>query len=267
VADNLKLYVLALQVSTSKMGMMYGIAGMSCLIVGYWVDQNYTYEEGLWLIAASMGPGIVVGLYSALSVEIVTLPELVGAYNGFGGLAAALEGIGLYLDPNARNFIRGGNLVAEQTDAMLWVQAIALILSIVIGMMTFTGSFVACAKLHGTIASKPRVIPFRWAVTVFLFAAMTVFGSLAFSGGNRGWNDREVGIWYIMVVAVLSSLYGIIAVMAIGGGDMPVSICLLNSLSGFSTSAAGFMLSNKALVVSGAFVGCSGIILTIVMCM
>ena len=248
------------------MGMLYGIAGMTCLIAGYWADATYTFDHGVWLIAASMAPGIVFGLWSAMSVEITGLPELVGAYNGFGGLAAALEAVGLYLDPDATNFVRGGNVIVEQTSAMLWVQAIALVLSIIIGMMTFTGSMIACAKLHGNIASKPRIVPFRWGVTALLFIAMALFGTLSFTGGQT-WNDRGLGITFIVIVAVLASLYGIIAVMAIGGGDMPVSISFLNSLSGFSTSAAGFMLSNKALVVSGAFVGCSGIILTLVMCM
>jgi NAD/NADP transhydrogenase beta subunit len=248
------------------MGMLYGMAGMACLIIGFWVDETYTYDDGRWLIAASMAPGIIVGLVSAVSVEITTLPELVGAYNGFGGLAAALEGIGLYLDPNAANFVRDGKVIATQTDAMLWVQAIALILSIVIGMMTFTGSFVAVLKLHGNIASKPRIVPFRWLVTLILIFAMALFGTLSFTNGQT-WNDRGLGLAFICIVAVLASIYGIIAVMAIGGGDMPVSISFLNSLSGFSTSAAGFMLSNKALVVAGAFVGCSGIILTMVMCM
>jgi NAD/NADP transhydrogenase beta subunit len=121
------------------MGMLYGIAGMTALIVGYWVDETYTYDDGRWLIAASMAPGIIFGIWSALSVEITGLPELVGAYNGFGGLAAALEGIGLYLDPNAKNFVREGRSQSSQTDEMLWVQAIALVLSVVIGMMTFTG--------------------------------------------------------------------------------------------------------------------------------
>jgi NAD/NADP transhydrogenase beta subunit len=162
--------------------------------------------------------------------------------------------------------VRGGEKIVEQTNAMLWVQAIALVCSIIIGMMTFTGSMIACFKLHGNIASKPRIVPGRWFVTLFLFGAMIVLGALSFSGGQT-WNDRKLGITFIILVAVLAGIYGIIAVMAIGGGDMPVSISFLNSLSGFSTSMAGFMLSNKALVVAGAFVGCSGIILTLVMCM
>jgi NAD/NADP transhydrogenase beta subunit len=127
------------QVHTSKMGILYGIGGMIALIAGYWIDETYTYDDGRWLIAASMAPGIIFGIWSALSVEITGLPELVGAYNGFGGLAAALEGIGLYLDPNAKNFVREGISLGPQTDEMLWVQAIALVLSVVIGMMTFTG--------------------------------------------------------------------------------------------------------------------------------
>lgn len=247
------------------MGMFYGIIGMALLIIGYWCNTNYVSGSATWLIAVSMAPGIVCGMWSALSVEFTGLPELVGAYNGFGGLAAALEGIGLYLDPRATYVVRGGEIVGQQTNAMLWVQAIALCLSVIIGCMTFTGSLVAVLKLHGTIASKPRVIPCRLAVTVLMFVAMIVFSALSFTAGQT-WNDRTTGIAYITIVAALASAYGFVFVMAIGGGDMPVSISFLNSLSGFSTSCAGFMLSNKALVVSGAFVGCSGIILTMVMC-
>jgi len=252
-------------VDTSKMGMIFGMVGMAVLVAGYWADEAYTYDDGRWLIAVSMAPGILLGLSSALSVQITSLPELVGAYNGFGGLAAALEGIALYLDPQAKNFLRGGHFIDEKTSAMLWVQAIALVLSIVIGMMTFTGSMIACLKLHGTIASKPRVVPYRSIITLLLFIAMALFGTLSFTGG-QDWNDRVLGVTFIIIVALLASVYGIIAVMAIGGGDMPVSISFLNALSGMSTSAAGFMMSNEALVVSGAFICCSGIILTLVMC-
>lgn len=253
------------KVSTSKMGMLYGMAGMTALIVAYWANEAYTYDNGIWLVAVSMAPGIAIGLASAFGVAMTSLPEMVGAYNGLGGLAAALEGIGLYLDPNAIHLVRYGQPQDKQTDPMLWVQGIALVLSIVIGMMTFTGSMVAVGKLNGTIASKPRVIPCRALFTLGIFAAMAVFGALAFAGDPR-WNDRDDGLAYLLVVTVLAAVEGVTAVMAIGGGDMPVSISFLNSLSGFSTSAAGFMLSNKALVVSGAFVGCSGIILTMVMC-
>jgi NAD/NADP transhydrogenase beta subunit len=80
-----------------------------------------------------MAPGIIIGLMSAYFAKMTDLPELVGAYNGLGGLAAALEGIGLYLDPSATQFVRGGDNLGPQTEAMLWVQSIALILSIVIG--------------------------------------------------------------------------------------------------------------------------------------
>jgi NAD/NADP transhydrogenase beta subunit len=169
-------------------------------------------------------------------------------------------------DPLAEYIIRDGEIKAKQTNAMLWVQAIALLCSIIIGMMTFTGSMIACFKLRGTIPSKARVIPCRWGVTLLLFVAMIVFGVFSFTGGQT-WNDRGLGLAFICIVAALAGIYGVVAVMAIGGGDMPVSISFLNSLSGFSTSMTGFMLSNKALVVSGAFVGCSGIILTLVMCM
>ena len=239
---------------------------MLALILGYWLDTAYTFDHGSWVIGACMAPGLILGLVSALSVEMTGLPELVGAFNGLGGLAAALEGIALYLDPNATEFVRGGVNLYKQPEAMLWVQAIALILSIVIGSMTFTGSCVAVMKLHGTIASKPRIPPFRWIVTFLMVLIIVVCSVLAFTGGNRTWNDRDDGLAMIMIVTFVSSVWGVIGVLAIGGGDMPVSISFLNSLSGFSTSAAGFMTVNKALVVSGAFVGCSGIILTLVMC-
>lgn len=248
------------------MGMLYGIVGMCLLMAAYWADVTYTYDDGVWLVAASMAPGAIAGVWTSYAVDMTGLPEMVAAYNGFGGLAAALTGYGLYLDPESTMLIRHGVAVLDrQSDPMLWVQAIALVLSIVIGMMTFTGSFVAMFKLNEMLASKARVIPFRGPITLLMFALMAVFGSLAFSD-SPGWNNREMGITYLTLVGVISSIYGIVAVMAIGGGDMPVSIAFLNSLSGFSTSATGFMMSNKALVVAGAFVGCSGIILTLVMC-
>ena len=196
------------------MGMLYGIAGMIALIAAYWIDETYTYDDGYWLIAASMGPGALLGLWSAQAVAMTSLPEMVGMYNGFGGLAAALTGYGLYLDPTATYLVREGESVIKQTDAMLWVQAIALILSVVIGMMTFTGSCIAVLKLRGTLASKPRVIPARAANSVLMFAIMAVFGSLTFV---EGWNDRSLGLAYLCIVGFVAALYGVVSVIAIGG--------------------------------------------------
>lgn len=270
VTAGLTCFILCLmglgKVPTARMGICYGVIGMSCLIAGFWADSTYTYDHGLWLIAVSIAPGVVIGIASAISVEITSLPQLVGAFNGLGGLAAALEAIGFYLDPNAIYFNRGGINDAMKSDDFLFVQAVALILSIVIGMMTFTGSMVAVAKLSTIIASKPRTPPCRWVITLLIIVGIIGASVMTFMGGEKSWNDRYIGFICMMIVTGLSGLYGILAVLAIGGGDMPVSISFLNSLSGFSTSAAGFMLSNKALVVSGAFVGCSGIILTLIMC-
>ena len=196
------------------MGMLYGIAGMSALIAAYWIDDAYTYDDGYWLIAASIGPGAVLGLWSAAAVAMTSLPEMVGMYNGFGGLAAALTGYGLYLDPTATYLVREGDLQVKQTDAMLWVQAIALILSVVIGMMTFTGSVIAVLKLRGTLASKPRVIPMRAVNSVLMMVVMAVFGALTFVAG---WNDRGAGLAYLCIVGAVAALYGVVSVIAIGG--------------------------------------------------
>lgn len=118
------------------MGILYGIAGMAALIGGFWGSSSYTYGTGIWLVAVSMAPGALAGVWSAYAVAMTGLPEMVGAYNGFGGLAAALTGIGLYLDPDATNLVRGVNgqavVIGPLSSPALWVQAIALILSIVI---------------------------------------------------------------------------------------------------------------------------------------
>lgn len=194
------------------MGMMYGLVGMTCLVAAYWIDSAYTYGTGVWLAAVSMAPGAIAGLWTSYAVGMTALPEMVGAYNGFGGLAAALEGYGLYLDPTAIYLARNGNNIVLQTDSMLFVQGLALVLSIVIGMMTFTGSMVAVFKLNGMIASKSRIIPYRTFVNLVLLAAMAVFGALPFYG-KQHWNDRGAGLTYLVVVGFLASLYGVLAVM------------------------------------------------------
>jgi NAD/NADP transhydrogenase beta subunit len=109
-------------------------------------------------LEVTVSSGWCVSTMAALSLSLSRMR--LGAYNGFGGLAAALEGLGLYLDPNAVNLMRHGQFVAEQTAGQLWVQGIALILSIVIGMMTFTGSMVAFSSFTGLLGARRVAFPF-----------------------------------------------------------------------------------------------------------
>ncbi len=235
---------------------------MALAVIALWCTASYTFEDGV-LVNLVMFIGVFIGGYAAWAVKMTGMPQLVGFLNACGGLASALEGYGLYLDPDAReDVIRG----VTDDSARLWIQAIAMYLSIIIGLTTFTGSMVACGKLDGNIIpSRAMILPFRGIITILMLCGIFVASLFSFNFGPT-WNDRATGIWLVFFVGVLSSLYGIMAVYAIGGADMPVVISLLNSSSGFATVAAGFMLSNTLLIITGAFVGCSGIILSVIMC-
>ncbi len=237
---------------------------MGLAVVAMWCTPTYTYDHGV-TVNLVMLIGAALGGYAAWAVKMTGMPQLVGFLNACGGLASALEGFGLYLDPDARLEVIRGLPSVGLDEGQLWVQAIAMYLSIIVGMATFTGSMVACGKLNGNIPSKAMIIPFRGPVTALMFIGIIVASLCSFNFGPS-WNDRTTGIWLVFIVGVLASLYGIMAVYAIGGADMPVVISLLNSLSGFATVAAGFMLSNSLLIITGAFVGCSGIILSVIMC-
>ncbi len=243
---------------------------MTLAVVAMWTTATYTFDSGVKFNLVML-IGVLLGGFAAWKVKMTGMPQLVGFLNACGGLASALEGYGLYLDPDAREEVIRGvpswELVNEGhlDNAQLWIQAIAMYLSIIVGLATFTGSMVACGKLNGNIPSKAMVMPLRGVTIILMFCGIVAASLCSFNFGPT-WNDRTTGIWLVFIVGVLSSLYGIMAVYAIGGADMPVVISLLNSLSGFATVAAGFMLSNTLLIITGAFVGCSGIILSVIMC-
>jgi NAD(P) transhydrogenase subunit beta len=200
------------------MGMCYGMTGMTALLAVYWSADDYTAHDEdarTWRVVSSLAPGALVGMFTAAVVEMTTLPQLVGAYNGLGGLAATLTGLGLYVDPTSTFWVRSGTILTAQSDEMLCVQALALVLSIVIGTVTFSGSMVAVAKLHGLLASKPRVLPYRGLANLAMLAVMVVFGALAFSG-DQHWNDRGAGLAYILIVTGVAGVYGVTSVMVRG---------------------------------------------------
>ncbi len=199
-------------------------------------------------IVAGLAVGGLIGLVLARRVQMTAMPELVASFNGFGGLASALVA------------------AAEVMNATGWNTILTITISVVIGMVTFSGSFVAFGKLSGRISGNPISLPGQRVLMVLVLlvtvAAMawTMVGPASLSAG------LAPAIFGVLVLAGISLVLGILFVVPIGGADMPVVVALLNSFSGLAAAATGFVLGNTALIVSGALVGASGLILTNIMC-
>ncbi len=226
---------------TARRGNLLAAIGMLLAIV-VTVAAIIDEPEVVWgtIIAGSIvGGGI--GAYLALRVQMTAMPQLVAAFNGFGGGASAL--------------VASAEVVA--TDGVFSTEtSVTVALSIAIGVVTFSGSFVAYAKLQGLITGRPVGLPGGpWFNAVLAGIAVGV-GIWAVSSGD------PIAYW---VLAGVTFLLGITAVIAIGGADMPVVISLLNSLSGVAAAMAGFVITNQALIIGGALVGAAGLILTIQM--
>jgi NAD(P) transhydrogenase subunit beta len=186
----------------------------------------------------------------ARKVEMTAMPQLVAILHSFVGLAAVLVGIGSYLDP-ATQTLTG----AEHTIHLVEVFA-----GIFIGAITFTGSIIAWGKLDGKVPSKPWSFAGLQMMNLILLIACIVLGVLFCKA------EGTSGMLYLDIMMVIAAFIGVVLVMAIGGGDMPVVVSMLNSYSGWAAAAAGFMLGNDLLIVTGALVGSSGAILSMHMC-
>jgi NAD(P) transhydrogenase subunit beta len=175
---------------------------------------------------------------------MTAMPQMVAVFNAFGGGASALVATAEFLKP-------------ETAGAPVDV-SLTIVLSVLIGTVTFSGSFIAWAKLEGHF-EKPLTYPAQQVINGLLFAVLV---------GAGAWITIEpgAGLSLFLVLAALSFVFGILFVMPIGGADMPVVVALLNSYSGLAASAAGFVLSNNVLIIAGALVGASGLILTNIMC-
>ncbi len=203
------------------------------------------------LTPAEMVGGLVVGGLiggvMAQRVQMTAMPELVAAFNGFGGLASACVATAEIL-----------RIVLEPSEAIEAPPGVYPYLSILVGMVTFSGSFIAFMKLSGKMTGNPIILPGRYVVLVVCVIAMIAPIVWTFFGGDL--------ILCMGILAGISLIFGILIVLPIGGADMPVIVAFLNALSGLAASATGFVLSNTALVISGALVGASGIMLTNTMC-
>jgi len=197
-----------------------------------------------WILVGVILGGVIGGL-AARSVEMTAMPELVGIFNAFGGGASALVAIAEFLSEPV-----GANSTG-----------VTILLGTLIGSVTFSGSFIAFAKLQGLMTGNPITFPFQNGFNALLFVAAITLGAMTL--GVFGSADPETLFYAFCGLALI---LGVLLVIPIGGADMPVVISLLNSYSGLAASAAGFVIENTVLIISGALVGASGLILTQLMC-
>jgi NAD(P) transhydrogenase subunit beta len=248
------LFILGLKLlsspRTAQRGNLYGALGMLIAIVVTLTDKrilDFGYIIGGLLIGGALG------LWMAKKVEMTAMPQMVGILNGFGGGASALVGYAEYirLSGDASLMVWSGGEVAP--DVM-----ITIVLSLLIGMVTIVGSFVAAAKLQGMMRSAPILYPMQKQINAVILLAVVIMGVLFV---------LDPSLWYLpLAILFLSAVLGVTSVIPIGGADMPVVISLMNSYSGLAGAMTGFVLSNNVLIIAGTLVGTSGLILTNIMC-
>ncbi len=224
----------------SAMGMLAAVLGTSLIV--------WEHHGSFWPMSIAILAGAAIGIPTAKRVKMTAMPEMVALFNGFGGIASLLVGWSqLHLF-----------MVQEKAASLLFFAGISIFLAMLIGGITFTGSLVAFGKLAGHIPTKPIILPHQnlinGAVLLLVLVGAVVFGF---------YPDQY---WIFLIAAVISLGMGITAVIPIGGADMPVVISLLNSYSGLAACAAGLAIQNTLLIITGALVGASGIILTNIMC-
>ena len=227
---------------TARSGNMLGALGMLIAIAATLFSQEIL---GFGAILAGLAIGGLIGLVLARTVQMTAMPQLVAIFNGFGGGASALVAVDEY--------IRIGETGAAATPDV----AVTIAISILIGTVTFSGSLVAFGKLQGVVTGNAVTYPLQNASN-----ALIALGILAVSGWLVAAYDPRA----LLILVVAALIFGVLLVIPIGGADMPVVIALLNSYSGLAASAAGFVLRNDILIIAGALVGASGLILTSIMC-
>lgn len=245
---------------TAPSGNMIGAMGMLLAFLTAFFDFGFSVDvanetvvahfQYWYILLIAIALGAAIGLLAALSVKMTGMPQMVAIFNGFGGGASLLV---------AGVFYRF-TLVNEGAEALLLPMLIATVLSGMIGAVTFSGSFIAYAKLQGLkiIPDKPVVYTGDLIVKAFVFI------TLIFVAVFIVLNPALIAWYWILVIGAL--ILGVLLVIGIGGADMPVVISLLNSYSGLAAAATGFVLGNTVLIIAGSLVGASGIILTMIMC-
>jgi len=231
---------------TARKGNIYGIIGMLIAFVATALSLDVS---AYGILPSVVIPGAVIGASVASRVAMTSMPELVAILHSFVGVAAVLVGIANYLQQSQ-----------SLTGVESTIHQIEIFVGVFIGAVTFTGSVVAFGKLRGIISSKPLLLPARHWLNLGMLGAAVWLGAQFLGAENIN------GLQPLLMMSAIASVLGIHLVMGIGGADMPVVISMLNSYSGWAAAAAGFMLSNDLLIITGALVGSSGAILSYIMC-
>ena len=260
------LFVLGIKrlskVRTAQSGNQLAAVGMLLAVIVTLVAPEGGIALDWTTVVIGLLLGGVVGGVMAKRVEMTGMPELVALLNGFGGLASVMVALAEFWGRFvAADGIVGSpaGIVAEPLGGSVW--AVAIVMSILIGTVTFTGSLLAMAKLSGKISGSPIILPARHLITGVLLLGGLAAGFYGMFGA-----EGDMATTMIITLCVAAGLFGITSVLPIGGADMPVVVSLLNSYSGLAAAMAGFVIGNSLLIVAGALVGASGLILTMVMC-
>jgi len=224
---------------TARSGNTIAAAGMFIAIVATLIAYGQIDYQ---LIAVGMIIGTIIGATFAIKVEMTQMPQMVAIFNGFGGGASALVA--------AAEFLKTGDITTFTLSTIM--------ISVFVGTLTFTGSFVAFGKLQGFISGKPVVFPGQQIINGLLALALLFMGIYVVT------TAAEINLFFGVIS--IAAILGITLTIPIGGADMPVVISLLNSYSGIAATATGFVLMNNGLIISGSLVGASGLILTNIMC-
>jgi len=233
---------------SARQGNWFGIIGMLLALVAVTCSETFT---AYGILAVSIFPAVLIGGVLAARVKMTEMPQLVAILHSFVGAAAVLVGLSLQLDKSA---------IPNEGIAGV-IHNIEIYVGVCIGSITFTGSIVAFGKLQGLISGKPLILPARHLLN-FVVVGTTIWLGMEFVSHSVIIDPTTS----LLIAMVITGVLGVHLVMAIGGADMPVVVSMLNSYSGWAAAAAGFMLGNNLLIIVGALVGSSGLILSLFMC-
>jgi NAD(P) transhydrogenase subunit beta len=247
------LFILALRglssQETARRGNLYGIVGMAIAIGATLAYRHAHFHPAL---IGAIVIAIIIGATMALRVGMTAMPEMVALLHSFVGLAAVLVGFSLQLHQDE---IRATPSLAGFEMPM--AEKVEVYIDVIIGAITTTGSILAFLKLRGSVSGKPLLLPARHILNLAMLVAVIVLGVMY---------GQKAELWKLAAATAIACVLGVHLVAAIGGADMPVVVSMLNSYSGWTASAAGFMLKNDLLIITGALVGSSGAILSYIMC-